>query len=271
MAFKTIAIFIISLPFFKLFAGNDNPQLGARAAGMGNATVTLSDIWSVSHNQAGLAFLKKPTIGYYYENRFLLKDISTKALAFALPVKSGVFGFSLKYSGFSLYNESKLGLAYAKAFGEKLTIGMQMNYMSLRIAEGYGKKSSLTAEIGIQSKLTDELTLGAHVFNPTQAKLADYNNEKSPAIMRLGLDYKFNKKVILAIETQKSSNEKPILKLGIEYQIFQTIYLRSGITNNPTLNTFGIGIIRKALLLDFASSVHPVLGFSPKISMSYSF
>ncbi len=273
MGFKKIIFFIPLFTFFSLplFAGNDNPSLGARAAGMGNAAVTLSDVWSANHNQAGLAFLKKPVAGTYYENRFFLKEIGVKGLAFALPVKDGVFGMSFNYSGGSWYNESKFGLAYAKTFGEKLSIGMQMNYMGIRIAEGYGSKSALTAEVGILAKLTNELTIGAHIFNPTHAKLAEYNNEKIATIMRLGLDYKFNKKVILALETLKNSSEKPTLKVGLEYQIMEKIFLRTGIATKPSLNTFGIGVKLNSLILDFASSVHPVLGFSPKMSMAYSF
>ena len=46
------------LPVFAI-AGNENFYAGARQAGMANCGVTLTDLWSAQHNQAGLANLKK--------------------------------------------------------------------------------------------------------------------------------------------------------------------------------------------------------------------
>lgn len=256
---------------FNAFAGGDNPEIGGRSAGMANASVTLTDVWAVHNNQAGLAFITKPVAGIYYENRFMVSDLSLKSAAFALPVKKGVFGISMNYFGFSLYSESKIGLAYAMQFGEKLSAGIQLDYMNTRIAEGYGNKSVFAGEIGVRAKLTDALTLGAHLFNPSRPVLSSYNNEKTPAILRFGADYKFSKKVILAIETLKNIDQDPVFKAGLEYQIIEQIFLRAGMATNPSLNTFGIGVKLQNFSFDFASSFNTVLGVSPKVSMMYSF
>jgi hypothetical protein len=254
-----------------IWASNDNNPIGGRSAGMGYTGVTLSDPWSVQNNQAGLGYLNKISAGLYYENRFLLNELSTKAAVFVLPTQSGVFGVNMSYFGYENYNETKVGLAYGKSFGEKISAGIQLDYLSTHIAENYGNKSGVTFEVGVLSKLSKSLSIGAHVFNPIRIKLADYNDERIPTILKLGLMYNFSDKVIVIAEAEKNISYKAVFKGGIEYHIIKEIYLRAGMSTNPTLNTFGIGFEFKKLKIDFASSIHQVLGYSPQISLLYSF
>ena len=86
-----LTILCIATAFFSK-AGNEDLPLGARSSGMGNASVSLSDVWSAHHNQAGLGFVRDISAGAYYENRFLLKELSIKGGVVALPVKGGTFG-----------------------------------------------------------------------------------------------------------------------------------------------------------------------------------
>jgi len=64
-------IFIASLLLFAFItkAGNEDYPIGARSAAMGNASVSLSDMWSAHHNQAGLGFVRNISAGVSYENR----------------------------------------------------------------------------------------------------------------------------------------------------------------------------------------------------------
>jgi hypothetical protein len=262
-----LIIFFYSIPNW---ATNDNNPIGGRSAGMGYTGVTLSDSWSVQNNQAGLGYLKNVSAGIYYENRFLVNELSSKSAAFILPTQSGVFGVDMNYFGYDKYNETKVGLAYGKSFGDKISAGLQFDYLNTHIADNYGDKKNVTFEIGILSKLSKSLSIGAHVFNPIRVKLADYNDERIATIIKLGLMYNFSDKVIVIAETEKNINYKPVFKAGIEYHIIKEVYLRTGISTNPTLNTFGIGIELKRIKIDFASSIHQVFGYSPQISIVYN-
>lgn len=252
-------------------AWNENNPIGARSSGMGNASVSFGDVWSAHHNQAGLGFVRDISAGAYYENRFLLKEISIKGGAIALPVKGGTFGLTISNFGYSLYNENKYSLSFAKAFGDKLSAGVAIDYLTTKIAEGYGSKGVLAAEFGIQAKPLKGLTIGAHVFNPTRSKMADYNNERIPTILRFGGDYDFSEKVKVAIETEKDMSQKAIFKAGIEYKPIKEFYLRAGIGTNPTLTSFGFGINLKNLKIDVAGNYHQSLGISPQLGLTYIF
>ncbi|MFH1319450.1 MAG: hypothetical protein ABII90_02200 [Bacteroidota bacterium] len=271
-------ILLIILLSLNLQAGNDNYGIGARSAGMGNASVTISDLWSVHHNQAGLARLENISAGIYYENRFAVSELSLKGVAVAIPVPGaadGVFGVSMSYFGYSKYNDCKIGLAYAKSFGDKFSAGIMLDYLSTRIGEDYGKKMNVAVEIGIQAQLIKNLSVGAHIFNPTRSKIAEFEIqgtpevERIPTIMRFGLNYTFSDKVFVSLETEKDIDYKPVFKAGLEYHIIKELFLRTGISTNPTFNTFGFGLNLKQFTFDFAVSIHQVLGYTPHLSLAY--
>lgn len=265
-----LTLFALSYSFVS-FAGSEDYPIGARSSAMGNASVSLCDMWSAHHNQAGLGFVRNIGAGVYYENRFMIKEISVRGGTVALPVKAGTFGLCITNFGYSQYNENKYSLSFAKAFGDKFSAGIAMDYLTTRIAEGYGSKGVLAAEAGIIAKPLKGLTIGAHVFNPTRAKISAYDDERLPTIIRLGADYSFSDKVILALETQKDISQKAEFKAGIEYRAVKEFYLRIGISTNPTLSCFGFGINLKNLRIDVAANYHQALGISPQLGLSYSF
>jgi len=266
---KLFFIIFTIISYSYCFSGNDNISIGARSSGVANASVSFTDMWSSHHNQAGLGFVRNFSGGIYYENRFLVKELSIRAGCATLPVKAGTFGLAITNFGYSQYNENKYSLSFAKAFGEKLSIGIAMDYLNTKIAENYGSKGIFAAEIGIIAIPLKNLTIGAHFFNPTRSKIADYNDERAPTIFRLGANYQFSKKVMLAIETEKDILMKAVFKAGIEYKVVKEFYLRAGISTNPTLSSFGMGINLKQFKIDISANYHQVLGVSPQLGLSY--
>jgi hypothetical protein len=117
--------------------------------------------------------------------------------------------------------------------------------------------------------LTDKIMLAAHLFNPTRTALNEFNKEKIPTIMRLGMNYIFSKQVLATIEAEKDIDMKPIFRMGLEYKTSSKFYLRGGIGTQPTLGSFGFGLNTGVIKLDVAASYHQVLGFTPDLSFSY--
>ncbi len=267
--YKKITIILLYLLTTNLKAGNGNDAIGSRANSMGGFTTTLSDLWSTNNNQAGLGFVKDLSAGIYYENRFLLKETSLKAGALVLPLKAGAFGLSITSFGYSAYSENKVGLSYGIKLVEKFSVGIQLGYLNTKLTSEYGQHHAFTASIGIMGNLTKQLSMGVHVYNPNRSKLVEYNNEHIPTIMKLGLDYKFSNKVILAVETEKELNFKPVVKVGVEYHAVEMLYLRGGISSNPTMSSFGFGVKLKQFKLDVSSSFHQTLGLTPSLSLIY--
>jgi len=267
-------VFIL-LIFLGLLKGADAQaewnSLGSRAAGMGFSSVATSDFWSINNNQAGLAFYDKTAAGVYFENRFVLKELGTQAGAFVLKTKYGVLGATVIYSGDANYNTTKAGLAYALKLGKHLSAGIQLDYIGTALGEEYGKRSNFTFDAGIMAKITEQLTFGVHTFNPLHVKLSETSNETIPTTMNAGFGFAFSDKLLLTAEAYKNSEFPMVFRTGAEYKLGKVAYARVGLTTNPARYTFGFGIEIKKLTLDISSAIHTVLGYSPQVSMQYSF
>src|SRR5215467_14322871 len=120
-----------------LFATEEPTTGGARSLSLGTASLTLSHPYSILNNQAAMAFEKEISFALYAENRFLQKELGYYSGGLTLPTKSGVFGLAVNYSGFDLYNEKKLGLAYGRLFTKNVSGGIQIDYLATSLSE-YG-------------------------------------------------------------------------------------------------------------------------------------
>ena len=262
-----------------IFAQGDVDILGGKSAGMGKTSVAVADVWSVSNNQAGLAFLKDAQIGIYYNNRFTTANTGFQTIAMAVPTKkSGTFGINVSYFGFSGYNESKIAFAYGKKLGEKFAVGIKANYLNTRLSDEYGNTGTVIGEIGLMGEPTKNLFVGADLYNISRAMLVkddvdDNVNVKVeiPTVLRLGLGYKFNDNVFAAAEVEKDLTNKPIFKAGLDYKVVEKFYLRAGLSTYPTSSTFGIAYKTESLNIDLSFATHQTLGMTPHISISYIF
>lgn len=266
---RLITLLLASL-FASTVAAQFNDNAGGRSTGMAGAYVSLNDGWSVFHNQAGLASVQSIDAGVYYENRFGLNALSDKGLFVAKRIGKGVIAGSYHSFGYSEFASSKGGLAYAMGLGEKLDVGIQLNYYAVRLGENYGRSMALSAEGGFLYRLNSKLTLAAHISNPNRAKLSEYLDERIPAVFRMGGTYRFSKQVLLSAEVHKDTQFDPAIRTGVEYRISEAIALRGGFASAPRQFTFGFGWKLNQWMFDMAAAYHPVLGFNPHVSFTYS-
>lgn len=266
----------VFFPFLFLFChhslnANDNYPLGSRAAAMGNAAVAINDIWSVHHNQAGLGYLSALQAGFHHENKFLVPEFGLQALALAVPTRPGTIGFSYSYFGFSKYNESKLGLAFGRMFGNRLAAGIQVNYLYTYIAEDYGNAGNITVEGGLVAEPVSGLFIAAHVYNPTGTDIKTYYDEPVPTVFRIGLAGYLGERILAGLEAEKEMERRTVFKAGAEMGVIESLYLRAGIASDPFHSSFGLGYIFGGIIADIAFTRHQVLGFTPHFTISYIF
>ncbi len=239
---------------------------------MANASVMMADIWSVSHNQAGLAFLNNTQFSVHYENKFIVPQYGLNAVALAIPTKSGTMGLSFYYFGYLKYHETKTGLSYGRMFGKKVSAGVQLNYHSIYISEEYGRSSALSVEGGLMIRPVKNLVIGTHIFNPSRSGFnSPEGKEILPVIFRFGAGYTFLDIITLNMETEKQSDLKAIWKIGAEVEAVNHLFLRAGMSSDPLISTFGLGYEAVGVRGDLAFSFHPQLGFTPHFTLSYVF
>lgn len=244
---------------------------GARAAALGNASVTLPDLWAVQNNVAGIAGLEKPQVGAYVENRFGIRAFTTVAFTAVYPTgRYGSYGLSISRFGDELYNQQHLGFGIAHKLGQ-FSLGAKLDIWQITV-KGYGSRQALALSVGGQAEIVPGLYFGAHAYNLNQAKLAAFEDERLPTIMKAGLSYRPYHKLLLAIETEKNIDYDASLKAGIEYQIIEDKFtLRSGFITQTNTLTFGAGFRARQLYVDYAFGNTTHIGSSHHLSVAYQF
>lgn len=242
---------------------------GARASGLAGCALLLDDGWSVWHNQAGLAQAEGLQAGAYYQSRFALSELSDRGVFVSHPLGIGTIALSYTGFGYSAFTSDRTGLSYGMRLSERFRAGIQFNYHSIRIAEGYGSQRAMSVEAGFQYKLNEKLSLAAHVANPTRAKLAPFNDERLPTTLRAGAGYSFSKKVTLFGELRMVNDQPVNVRGALEYHVTEQFTLRCGAGTAPTSTAFGFGWKFKSFRADVATSYHSILGFSPQIGIAY--
>ncbi len=201
-----------------------------------------------------------------------MEELSTRDLAFLHPTSSmGSFGLHLQQFGYSLYQRNRLGISYGQRLGEGLAMGIQLNYYNLRIGEGYGNTSTYSGNIGLIGQISKQLSVAAMVMNPNRSKLAEFDDERLPTLLKLGVGYRYSQKVHTMVELIKDLDHEVDARFGIDYQVQEGFALRIGVATNPALFAFGLGYRKGGFSFDAGTQYDSRLGFSPQLSLQYSF
>lgn len=268
----TQKFFIIFLLISFSLKAQINPEpVGARSWGIGNASVTITDQWSIFNNVAGMTDVEQIAVFAAYENRFGLTEFQTFNLGGVVPLsgKWGTIGVSFSRFGDEIYNEQKIGLGYAHRIAN-VSLGVKVNYVQASIQE-LGSGGNIAFEFGgIAEVIPKALFFGAHIYNFNQSEIsAEFENEKIPVVMKAGLSYHPLENLMLNVEIEKDVEQDAIFKAGLEYEIIQNLHLRTGI--NPRIETsyFGLGFSPRFLEFDYALAWAGDLGLMHHISLSY--
>jgi len=271
MKIRISSFFLLLFATVGGYAAGENIPVGGRSSAMGGISVSQNDFWSISNNQAGAAWFKGVTAGLYAENRFLMKELMVQQIGIALPLKAGTFALLVSHSGNNLYNEIKAGLSYARKFGKHFAVGVQIDYLRIHIKDDYGSKNLLSCEIGLMYHADQHMNIGIHLINPVPVHITAYPAELLPTIICVGLSYQFSDAFVAAIEAEKDLEHRPLFRAGAEYRFTKPFLARIGIATNPMSFTFGFGLETGRIKIDISSEYNQALGFSPSVSIIYSF
>jgi hypothetical protein len=198
----------------------------------------------------------------------MVDELSHVAGTCVTPIKAGTFGFSFSQFGKGTYKEHKVGLAFAKKLTKKLDAAIQLDYISNRFPEIEKAFGFATFEAGVIYAATNDLFLGAHVFNPISNGFDLLEGvQKMPAVIRVGGHYQFPKMVLLTFETEKNLDNPFIIKTGIEFSPVKNLALRFGVSGKPVNYTAGIGYSIGNITTDIGFSYHGNLGLTPAVSI----
>ena len=87
-----------------------------------------------------------------------------------------------------------------------------------------------------------------------------------PSYLNIGMAYRALERILFVLQVNKEIEHELRLLGGLEYELFENLYLRGGFMTNPMQNTFGLGYKLGKLSADIAFTHHQILGFTPHFS-----
>ena len=235
--------------------------------GLGAYSSHQADVFSIVNNQASLAGITQASAGVYGERKFWLSETSMYTAAVAIPTSQGNFGANINYAGFNNFNESQVGLAYARSMGRMVDIGVQFNFYGYRVP-AYIHQNTVNFEIGALVHLTDQLNIGLHAYNPVGGKFSK-TDEKLTAVYKLGIGYDASEKFFAGAEIVKEQGAPVSVNAALQYQFMKQFFARAGISTASSESYGGAGVSWNNFRLIVSGSYHPQLGWSPGLSLIY--
>jgi hypothetical protein len=263
---------ILMLTLFVCFAssgqnGTETYPKGARSMGMANAHVTLEDGWSTFNNIGALGRLPSTQAFFSYDHRLGIQELTTLAAGAAVVRDFGVFGVGLSHYGGTLFNQQNIGIGFSNTVGIA-SVGFKVNYFQTNI-EGFGRNGSPILEFGGVASLGPSLFFGAHVYNFTRSKFSKASFDYLPTVIKAGLSYRPSVKLMVNVEAEKEIILLPQFKMGIEYNLLNKLWARSGIHTHPSNLFFGMGFKPRRFHIDYALSQNYRLGYTHHFSFNY--
>jgi hypothetical protein len=265
---------------------------GARASGMGDAFVgVVDDASAIYWNPAGLSNLQDGSLSVMHAMWF--GDIDYEWASYAHPVGHiGVLGVGVQYLSYgSLTKLDNTGLegasfspsdmaatlSYAKNIGS-FGLGVNLKYISSTIVE---TATAYAADIGVQHKVGDKLTLGLAVQNMGTKMTFISDADSLPLNIKFGGAYTLLHNWLIAADINSPNDDNMTFAAGTEY-VFElgnkmSVAGRLGYTtvNQDTggINgiTAGLGLTLERYTLDYAYVPYGDLGNTERISLLIKF
>lgn len=239
----------------------------------GNASVAYDKAWLPFHNPAALAAQQQAGVQLLYENRYITKELSNKAINFWIPNKYTSIGGSFSHFGYDQYHEMIVGLSLARQFSPKFRLGIEIDYYTVYLSPSERYASTITAQVGFQVMVTDQLLLAFNTFNPTFSRVdTELLNKRLPTLFSIGSRYRIREQVDWLIQIDKEIHSPLRWATGFEYVALDFLTIRLGAYGLQSfIPTLGAGIKMSDFFFDIQADYNNALGISFISSVRYNF
>ena len=247
----------------------------ASSVSVANASAAVLTEWSAFQNTAALAHVENIEVAAQYENRFMMKELSTRSVQAGFNAKYVNVGLSFSYQGYSLYNEMITGLGIARNFSDKFSMGVQFDYYTAYFPanEESRYRGALLAQFSVASTIFPKLTVGFHTFNPFQTNIrTEYSEKRIPSIFSIGTNYAFADNLIWLTQIDKEVSSNFRFASGFEYTMIKELTFKLGAYGVDYLvPCIGFGLHLGNFHFNLNGELHPLLGLNTAANLKYRF
>jgi hypothetical protein len=262
--------YAITISFALLFNFENNAQnvCGARMAALSGSAITHSDAFAGFHNLSSAAQSKGSSFAFFGQSPYGITEIKDVGAAILQHLGNGVMGVVFRSYGNTEFNRQRMNLGYALPLSDKFKVSASMGYSSTRISHGYGKAHTLWTNIGATYDVRKDWKWAAVIDLPASAL---NNAEEQPATLRIGTTYCFGEQVALSAQVISTTNAQSSVSysFGLEYFPTEVLAVRFGMNTFWQTWSLGVGTRWKNYSFDASAVLHPQLGLTPQISLTY--
>ncbi len=207
--------------------------IGARAAGLGGAYVSLADDGtSLYWNPAGLAQVGGHRVSFSHVS--WLSDAAYQFAAYALPVGDGAVGVGLEEGALSWDNTGEgvfeagdfMGaVGYGRRLRPNLGVGGSAKFIASSLGEN--RASTYAFDLGLAYRPVEDVLVGAVVRNIGPGMAFEDESDPLPVTLAAGASYDW-RDVTVALDFEKVNDLGLTTRLGVEYRPIEQLALRAG-------------------------------------------
>ena len=251
-----------------------SPVIPSSVSVAGASSAVMND-WSAFHNPAALAHVDRTEIAAQFENRFMMKELSTKSVQAGFNTGPVNVGLSFSYQGYSVYNEMIAGLGLARNFGDKFSMGVQFDYYTayFSASDESRYRGAVLAQFGVASTILPKLTVGFNTFNPFQTNIkTEFSTRRIPSVFSIGTNYAFADNLIWLTQIDKEASSSFRFASGFEYTMIRELTVKLGAYGTDYLiPCLGFGIHLGGFHFNLNGKLHPLLGLNTVANLKYRF
>ncbi len=226
-----------------------------------------NDIWSSTCNPAGLSEIKKTTVGFYFQNHFLLNDLATQYFIIAFPVNKNVSsGISLFHQGNTFFSSNHLSISAAMKLSDRLQMGAQLFFHYYYQSE-HDALYSVFAEMAATYKINSKINVSASLRNLNATFIRNTKTQETQ-LLRAGISYMLDEKTTLHTQLYLQNKNYPVTAIAIDYKVKEKIVLNFQTSSSNQPFAIGLGCQLQAVNIKIAFTYHSLLGATPSSSFA---
>ena len=240
---------------------------------VGGTSVTDTHRTLLFQNPALISYTGSAQLNAEYESRYAITELDSKGLQFSLPFSHFTVSAAIRYSGFEVYHEILSGIGFARDFGGKFGMGLQLIADSRYSVETDRYYTAIYPQLGVYIPLSATLFLGCSVFNPFQMKM-NYESESRQlaSVYSVGTKLCITEKVEWRLQADQEVSNRMRVGTAIEMELNSRLYLQTGVSYQSFLiPALGAGFDKSRFRFNLTASLHPVLGVMVASALSYTF
>jgi len=248
--------------FLSLFPATGNGQYvipESAAAALGGAFVAGSGYMAASQNQAGLGWADQHSLSLQHSRPFMVLGISV--LAARLKDRKGAWGTVLSTYGITGLRQSSLWISYGMRLSPHLSAGLGMRFQTYSIPEKSFYHPGLDLALGLQTRISDQWVLGAHMAS---------ESSRQGMCLSAGFSYSFFNTATSYSEFHVRPGQRIQLSQGLEWALQNKISLMMGISNLPVTWAVGLAVLRNNWAIHLAFQYVTERGSIPHSSFHYA-